>query len=242
MSRASLLRLSVGLVVLTAFALALRFLPLEHWATIFIMWVRGFGPTGAVIYALLYVAGTVLLIPGTALTAGAGLVYGAVLGTVIVSPASVAGATLAFLIARHFARSWVESKLERYPKFDAIDRAIKKNGFKVVLLLRLQPVFIPFALLNYAIGLTSVRLRDYVLASWLGMLPATTLYVYLGSALHNVSDLAAGKLPEAGMWGQALFWGGLVAAGVLVFLLGRIAKRALHEELESAPEGERSIA
>jgi uncharacterized membrane protein YdjX (TVP38/TMEM64 family) len=242
LSRKSVLRLAVGLGVVAALVLAVLFLPLKHWATIFIMWVRGFGVTGTMVYALVYITGTILLIPGTALTAGAGLVYGPILGTLIVSPASVIGATLAFLIARHFARVWVESKLRQYPKFDAIDRAIEKNGFKIILLLRLEPVFIPFALLNYGLGLTSVRLRDYVLASWLGMLPATALYVYLGSALHNVADVFEGKLLEAGMWGKVVFWGGLVAAAVLVLLLGRIARKALREELRQAPQSERSPA
>ncbi len=222
--------------------LALWFLPLKSWTTAFLIWVRGFGPAGAAVYALVYIVGTVLLIPGTMLTAGAGLVYGTVIGTLIVSPASVLGATLSFLIARYFARDWVESKLERYPKFSAIDRAIEKNGFKVVFLLRLEPIFIPFALLNYALGLTGVRLRDYLLASWLGMLPATILYVYLGSALHNISDLARGRLPEKSVWERALFWCGLVAAAALVLLLGRIAKKTLSAELDKSPDPQRSIA
>ncbi len=242
MTRNSYLRILGATVAGSGLVLALLFLPLRQWVAVFLGWIHGFGPAGAVVYALVYVTGTVLLVPGTALTAGAGLIYGTVIGTLIVSPASVLGATLSFLIARHFARDWVESKLEKYPRFKGIDRAIEKNGFKTILLLRLQPVFIPFALLNYALGLTSVRLRDYVLASWLGMLPASILYVYLGSAVHSISDLVGGKLPASGGWGRALFWLGLIAAAVLVVLLGRIAREALHEELEPAPRPERSVA
>lgn len=222
--------------------LAVLFLPIKSWTAAFLLWIHGLGAAGAMVYALAYIAGTVLLVPGTVLTAGAGLVYGTFIGTLIVSPASVLGATLAFIIARYFARGGVESRLERYPKFRAIDRAIEKNGFKVVFLLRLEPIFIPFALLNYALGLTGIRLRDYVLASWLGMLPATILYVYLGSALHNISDLFQGRLPEKGIWEHALFWCGLVATAALVLLLGRIAKKALDAELDKSPDPERSIA
>jgi uncharacterized membrane protein YdjX (TVP38/TMEM64 family) len=214
-------------LAVTAAATAALVLPLMEWAEIFLSWVRGFGAAGAGVYALVYVVGTVLLFPGTALTVGAGLLYGTIVGILIVSPASVAGATAAFLIARYFARGWVESKISKYPAFTAIDRAIQNNGFKVVLLMRLEPVFIPFALLNYGLGLTQVKLRDYVLASWIGMLPATILYVYLGTALHSVSDLMQGRLPNAGVAGTILFWGGLVALALLILLLGRIARKAL---------------
>lgn len=242
MSRRAFFRV-LGLILLAGTAvLAVTFLPLKDWVAVFLAWIRGFGAAGAVVFALAYVAGTVLLLPGTALTAASGLLYGPIVGVLIVSPASVAGATLAFLIGRYFARGWVESKLTKYPRFSAIDRAIERRSFKVVLLLRLQPVFLPFAVLNYALGVTSVRLRDYVLASWLGMLPATILYVYLGSAVHNLSDLTQGRLPEAGMWGHLLFWGGLVATVVLVVFAGRIARNALQRELEPESPAERSAA
>jgi uncharacterized membrane protein YdjX (TVP38/TMEM64 family) len=203
--------------------------PLTRWIGSFIQWVQAFGAGGVSIYAMFYVAGVVLFFPGIILTAGAGLLYGVVLGTIIVSPASVLGATLAFLIARYVARDWVSRKLEKYPNFRAIDRAIEKNGFKMILLLRLQPV-VPFNLLNYALGLTRIRLRDYVMASWIGMFPATVLFVYLGSVLHSVSDLLQGHL-GSGKWGAALFWGGLAAAIVLVVYIGRVARKALQEEL-----------
>ncbi|HEV2960307.1 MAG TPA: TVP38/TMEM64 family protein [Candidatus Angelobacter sp.] len=203
--------------------------PLTRWVGSFIQWVQAFGSGGAVIYGLFYVAGVVLFFPGIILTAGAGLLYGVVLGTLIVSPASVLGSTLAFLIARYVARDWVSRKLEKYPNFKAIDRAIEKNGFKMILLLRLQPV-VPFNLLNYALGLTRIRLRDYVVASFLGMFPATVLYVYFGSVLHSVSDLSQGHLGR-GKWGAILFWAGLAAAVVLVVYIGRIARKALQEEI-----------
>jgi uncharacterized membrane protein YdjX (TVP38/TMEM64 family) len=207
--------------------------PLTRWIGNFIQWVQAFGTGGVALYELFYVAGVVLFFPGIILTAGAGLLYGVLLGTLIVSPASVLGATLAFLIARYVARDWVSRKLEKYPNFTAIDRAIEKNGFKMILLLRLQPV-VPFNLLNYALGLTRIRLRDYVMASWIGMFPATVLYVYLGSVLHSVSDLLQGHL-GSGKWGAILFWAGLAAAIVLVVYIGRIARKALQEELGNSP-------
>jgi uncharacterized membrane protein YdjX (TVP38/TMEM64 family) len=205
-------------------------LPVLGWLVDFIRWVKGIGPAGGVLYAAVYIVGTALFFPGLPLTLGAGFIYGAVIGTLVVSPASVAGATLAFLIARYFARDWVARRLKKYPQAATMDRAIEKNGFKVVILLRLQPV-LPFNMLNYALGLTSIRLRDYMLASWIGMFPATVLYVYLGSIMNDVSDLVRGR-PNSGVAGRVLLWGGLAAIIVLVWWLGRMAKKALRDEME----------
>lgn len=196
----------------------------------FIQWVKGAGPAGGVLYSLVYVAATALFFPGLPLTLGAGFIYGAVIGTLVVSPASVAGASAAFLIARYLARDWVARRLKKYPQAAAMDRAIAKNGFKVVVLLRLQPV-IPFNMLNYALGLTDIGLREYAFASWIGMLPATILYVYLGSVMGDITDLLRGR-PESGIAGRVLLWGGLVAIVVLVWWLGRLARRALHQEMQ----------
>jgi uncharacterized membrane protein YdjX (TVP38/TMEM64 family) len=230
MRRSSVVRLAALVVLLSLAVLAAWRLPLRGWAENFIAWVQNLGPGGALLYGTVYALGAVLMIPGVALTAGAGLVYGTLIGVLIVSPASVLGATGAFLIARYFARDWVESKLQNYPKFKAIDRAVERQGFKVVLLIRLQPV-LPFVLLNYALGLTRVRLRDYVVASWIGMLPATIVYVYLGSALHNVSDLFAGGIAKHTPVGLGLFWGGLAAGIVLLVILTRMANMTLQQEL-----------
>jgi uncharacterized membrane protein YdjX (TVP38/TMEM64 family) len=204
-------------------------LPILQWLVDFIQRAKGMGAAGGALYAVFYVLGTALFLPGLPLTLGAGFIYGPVIGTLVVSPASVAGATLAFLIARYLARDWVARRLKKYPQAAAIDRGIAKSGFKVVVLLRLQPV-LPFNILNYALGLTSIRLRDYMLASWIGMFPATVLYVYLGSLMNDVSDLLRGR-PNSGLAGRLLLWGGLAAIVLLVWWLGRVAKNALRNEI-----------
>jgi uncharacterized membrane protein YdjX (TVP38/TMEM64 family) len=230
MKRQHVLRFVTLAAALVLIVLLAWKLPAKQWIEAFIAWIRGLGTGGAVLYGLVYAAGAIAMVPGSALTAGAGLVYGTLIGFLIVSPASMLAATGSFLIARYFARNWVERKLRAYPKFTAVDRAVEKQGFKVVLLVRLQPI-LPFSLLNYALGLTRVRLRDYVLASWIGMMPATILYVYLGSALHNVSDLFSGGLAKHSVAGLALFWGGVGAGVLLLWLLTRMAKKALQQEL-----------
>lgn len=236
------MRLLVALASLGALGLALWLAPTREWSLAFIRFVQRLGFLGFVLYALAYVAGTVLLFPGTLLTVGGGFLYGPVWGTILVSPASVAGATIAFVLARSVARDWVAEKVQNYPRFAAIDRAVERHSFRAVLLLRLQPINLPFALLNYAFGLTSVKLRDYVLASWLGMLPTTILYVYAGSAVRDLASVFRGGLPKATAWQRLFFWGGLIATAALVVFLTRLARRSLEGELDdheatTAPRG-----
>ncbi len=152
----------VGVAVEAAVAL-----PLTVWAAQLVEGVRGAGALGLLVYALAYVAAALLLLPGSLLTLGAGLAYGPLYGTMLVSPVSVAAASAAFLLGRTAARPWVQKRVEADPRFAAIDAAIGRHGFKIVALLRLSPV-LPFNLLNYALGLTRVGLSDYVLGSFLG--------------------------------------------------------------------------
>src|SRR5687767_9949031 len=160
----------------------------------FLEWVQRIGPWGPVLFAAAYVPAAVLFVPGSLLTLGAGFVFGLGKGTVVVSFGSTAGAAAAFIVARSFAHDWVAPHVARRPTLAAIGRAVETESFKVVLLTRLSPVF-PFNLLNYAYGLTSVPFRTYVLASWIGMLPGTIMYVYLGSAGKSLATLLSGDAP-----------------------------------------------
>ena len=190
-------------------------------------WVQGIGPWGAVLFAAAYVPAAVLLVPGSLLTLGAGFVFGVAKGTVIVSLGSTAGAATAFLVGRSIAREWVAGRLAGRPKMAALARAVETEGFKIVLLTRLSPV-LPFNLLNYAFGLTAVPFRTYVLASWIGMLPGTIMYVYLGSAASSLAALLSGEQPRS--TGQrVLFVLGLAATVAATIIVTRTARRALND-------------
>jgi uncharacterized membrane protein YdjX (TVP38/TMEM64 family) len=227
-------RILLGLALLVALGVAMWRAPTREWSLTFVQYVRNLGWVGFVFYAFAYVVGTVLLFPGTLLTIGSGFLYGPVWGTILVSPASVVGATIAFILSRSFAREWVAEKVRKYPRFAAIDRAVGKHSFKTVLLLRLQPLNLPFDVLNYALGLTSVRLRDYVLASWLGMLPATILYVYAGSVVRDFAMALRGGFTVLTTWQRLFVWGSLLATAGLVVFLTRLARRALEVELDKS--------
>ena len=193
----------------------------------FLEWVQSIGPWGAVVFAAAYVPAAVLFVPGSLLTLGAGFVFGLAKGTVIVSLGSTAGAAAAFIVARSLAHNWVARRMASRPNLAAIGRAVETEGFKIVLLARLSPV-LPFNLLNYAFGLTAMPFRKYVLASWIGMLPGTVMYVYLGSAAKSLATLLAGEAPRsAGQ--QILFALGLAATAAVTIIATRTARRLLNE-------------
>ena len=223
-------------VVMSVAGLVLLFtlFPVTSWLVAVVEWIRGQGRAGWGCFAVAYVVAAVLLLPGSVLTIGGGFAYGLLWGLVLVSPVSVLAATTAFLLGRTVTRDWVARRLGKDPRLAAIDAAVGKNGFRIVLLLRLSPLF-PFSILNYALSLTRVRLRDYMLGSWLGMLPGTVLFVYIGSLITSASELASGTRPSSGLAGHALMVAGLVATVAVAVVVTRIARKALKHALEQVP-------
>jgi uncharacterized membrane protein YdjX (TVP38/TMEM64 family) len=196
-------------------------------------WVKGLGPLGPIVYALVYAALTVAFVPGSALTIGAGVAFGVAGGTLVASGGATLGAALCFLLSRTLLRRRVERWVEGRETFASLDRAVSREGWKIVALTRLSPVF-PFNLLNYAFGLTGVGFWPYVLASWVAMLPGALLYVYLGAVGAAAAEAAAG----AGSWGRtAIRAAGLVATITATVIIARIARRALQQAGRDDPRG-----
>jgi uncharacterized membrane protein YdjX (TVP38/TMEM64 family) len=225
----------LGVAALAAAALLGRELsgPVSRFAG----WVQGLGPRAPLAFVLGYAAATTVMVPASLLTLAAGALFGVVRGTVYSFVAATLGATLAFLIARYAARPALERRARNDERFHRIDRAIGRRGLRVVFLLRLSPV-LPFTLLNYALGLTSVRLRDYLIGS-IGMLPGTLLYVYSGRVVGDVAALAAGGAVEHGTGYYSVLGLGLVATVVATVLVTRIARHALDETAGDPPPAAR---
>ncbi len=198
------------------------------WLTNALDWIRGLGALAPIVFIAIYIAACVAFLPGSILTIGAGVIFGVVRGSIYVSIAATLGATAAFLVGRYLARDWVSARLEGNAKFKAIDEAVGKEGWKIVILTRLSPVF-PFNLLNYAYGLTRVTLRDYFFASWAGMIPGTILYVYIGSLSGDLARAAGGSARRTPA-GWALTVVGFVATVAVVVYATRIGARALREK------------
>jgi len=227
------LRVVMVALVLAAVVAAIVGLPLVSWAAGTVAWADGHRAAASALLVGAYVVAGVLALPGTVLTLAAGFVFGLPLGVVLASISSVLGATAAFAVGRFVARDWVAERVSTRPRFRALDAATHHDGFTIVLLARLSLV-LPYNLLNYGFGLTATRFRDYVLASWLGMLPATVLYVYAGSIAQDLTALARSGLAP-GWATQALLALGFTTTLALVVLITRRATRILRERLATEP-------
>lgn len=188
------------------------------------------GPWAPVVFIALYIVGSLALIPGAVLTLIAGAVFGLSRGIPIVFAGAVLGSSTAFFVARRLARERVARWLARDARAKAIGDAVAGRGLLVVLLLRLSPVF-PYNIVNYALGASGVRYRDFLIGS-LGMLPGTILYTYYGKAIGDVSALAAGVAPPRGRGYYVLLGVGLAATVLLTIVVTRAAKKALARPLD----------
>lgn len=218
-------RLLIAFLIVDLVAVII-FLPFRDWFVRFEDYVRGLGNLGPIAVALVYVVTTILLIPGSAITIGAGTLFGLQVGFLVVLVGSNLGALCAFLLARSCLREKVARWAEGNAKFRSLDRAIGRQGFKMVFLSRLSPAF-PFNLLNYLLGLTAVRTGSYVAANLIGMLPGIFLYVYIGAAARDA--LAAQVDGSTEFYQQILKYVGLLATVALVVIVTRIARKALRE-------------
>ncbi len=192
-------------------------------------WINNLGPTGPIAFIALYIVATVAFLPASLVTLGAGVIFDVVLGSIYVFIGATLGATAAFLIGRYWARDWVYKKIAGNEKFRAIDAAVSKEGFKIVFLTRLSPVF-PFNLLNYAFGVTGVSLKDYILG-FVGMIPGTIMFVYLGSLAGSCALIGTKQQPKdvAVQWTLNII--GFVATVAVTVVVTRVARKALEEKV-----------
>jgi uncharacterized membrane protein YdjX (TVP38/TMEM64 family) len=206
----------------------------QIWLRNALEWIDNLGTTGIYAFIAIYIIATVAFLPGSILTLGAGVVFGVVLGSVYVFVGATIGAAAAFLVGRYLARGWVAKKIASNTKFRSIDEAVGREGFKIVLLTRLSPVF-PFNLLNYAYGLTGVSLKDYFLGS-VGMIPGTIMYVYIGSLAGSLATLGTVNQPSNPTIEWALRIIGFIATVAVTIYVTKIARKALEESTAVKPQ------
>ena len=182
-------------------------------------------PAGALLFIPLYAVWVTLLLPGVWASMLAGALYGTWWGSLIVFIGACLGAEAAFLLGRTWLRGWAMGRLEAFPKLQAVEQAVSREGLKLVLLTRLSPAF-PFSLLNLAYGLSEVSLRDYTLGL-IGIIPGTILFCGLGALAGDVARFGDVLSGEADPFTWTLRVVGIAATAASVWLVGRAAQRAL---------------
>ena len=228
------LKLIIASIMLLILIIISFTLPVKTWLINGLEWVQTLGLWAPVFVIAFYVVACVLLLPGSVITLGSGFIFKVVIGSIVVSVGSTLGACAAFWVGRTIARSWIADKVSGNPRFAAIDKAVADQGFKIVFLTRLSPVF-PFNILNYAFGLTSISFWKYALASWIGMMPGTIMFVYFGAGLRSLTDISAGT-GNGTTASLIFFWCGMAATIVVTIFVTKLAKNALKQavgEVES---------
>lgn len=191
--------------------------------------IRALGGAGVALYAVIFFLATIAFVPASPLTAIAGFLYGPLWGTLLISLAGLASALVTFIIGRTIARPWVGRRLVNHPRLAKIDTAVARGGLRIVFLLRLASI-VPFAPLSYVFGASRVSLRDFVFASWLGLLPGTFLYVYLGSLVSSVSQIISGDAADNAP--RVFAWVGLVIAALALLTIANYARKSASQLIE----------
>lgn len=209
-------------IILIAVVALYKFLPVAQWIELFRLWVDGLGPVGWFVTIIAYALATIAFFPGGILTITAGVIFGLWAFPIVVIGATI-GAGGAFLLGRYFFHEKLQRKMEQWPKFKAIDGAIKEEGWKVVGLMRLSPA-VPFNLQNWFFGLTSVGFWQYLLTTFIGIMPGTLLYVWIGSLGGAAADNS-----EASTAKYILLAVGLIATFAVTYLISKKAKQKLDQ-------------
>jgi uncharacterized membrane protein YdjX (TVP38/TMEM64 family) len=198
---------------------------LTEWIAAVVSHLSTLGPWGAVLFVSLYIVASVTMAPAFILTFAAGAVWGLWKGSILVYIGALCGASTVYFLAGRFMRSRVIDWLDREPRVAAVRRAVAEQGVWMLFLLRLSPL-VPFVQLNYALVLSGVRYRDYVIAT-IGMWPTIVMYVYYGKVVGDVAALAAGVAPKRGLEYYVLLAAGLVATIIATTMITRAAKKAM---------------
>jgi uncharacterized membrane protein YdjX (TVP38/TMEM64 family) len=230
--RAICWQLGALLIAIVLIAVISQFFPIVDLIEAIQGRVMGWGAWGAVCYPLLFAACNILLLPGGVLAVGGGFFFGLWWGLLVVFTGNLIGAAISFASSRWVARQWFRRKLSKSPTFRALEPAVERESWKIILLSQLHPLF-PTSLLNYLYGLTRIRFGTYMLWASIGRAPGLFLYVYVGTlgqlGLRLMRGRSQPRVIEYWTWG-----GAFVTTALLMFILGRIAYRAIQTSHASA--------
>lgn len=228
MTRTLVNRLALAFVFI-ALVYGLYAFPFAEWIAVIVAWAHGHPVAGPTTYVIAVIIATVMFVPGSGSMMIAGFLFGVAPGVLYAMLGIALGAQCAFLTGRKGARRWIEKKVQDNVRLKAIEKGLREEAFLIVVLTRLS-IIIPFNVLNYAYGITSVRATTHFVATTVGMFPAVVLYVYLGTLARDLGQILSGEgtPPDLGYWIAAA---GIVAIVVLTWVIHRTASRALERHL-----------
>lgn len=213
-------KIAAGLIAMTIIVV-LIWGPVELAETLIEWWQQETGPVGAIGFVAFYIAATTVFVPAAVLGVGAGFLFGGLWGGLIAAFCRPLGALVAFVIGRHLARDHVREWIEDWPRFGVVDRMTREEPFRIVMLLRLVPV-LTFNITNYVFGLTAVDWKNFFTATFVGVLPGSLFYVYIGAATGDLTRaLALEEAPPLEDYLVTWIIGGVAIIAVLSYMTYR---------------------
>lgn len=219
------LKIGLAVTAIAGIVAACVWLPVAQWMGTVIEHIRGLGPLGLALYAVLFVASTLLLLPAAPVFVAAGVLYGVGWGTVLLTVLSIATELIVLALVRTRARGWIEQRVRTHEQLAAVDRGIEEHALAIGSLLRLS-LFVPYGLLNYALAVTRMPVWQHIVTNAIGMTPCNLLMAYTGSLISDATRLDAAEMP--GVWKHVALWGGIAVSLAASVLTGWASKRALH--------------
>jgi len=140
------------------------------------------------------------------------------------------GSAISYWLCGTLCKDWVERKVLQNKKTEVLLKAVRKHGFKIILMSRLTPI--PFGLQNALFGISGIKFHWYLIATFTGMLPEAFLWCYFGSKIHEITDVLHGD-KEFGVWQKVILGSQIAAIILLVVLLGFLGRRAMKKVIES---------
>ena len=219
------LKIGLAAVAVAASVAACIWLPVAPWIGTAIEHIRGLGAIGVVLYAVLFIATSLTLLPTAPVFLAAGVLYGVGWGTVLLTALSIITELITLALVRTRARRWVEQRVRQHEKLAAVDRGVEEHALALGSLLRLS-MFVPYGPLNYVLAVTKMPVWQHIVTNVIGMTPCNLLMAYAGSLITDVATLDEVELP--GVWKHVALWGGLAVTLAASLLTGWASKRALH--------------
>jgi uncharacterized membrane protein YdjX (TVP38/TMEM64 family) len=219
------LKIVLAVVAVAAIAAACIWLPVAQWLGTAVEHIRRLGPIGLVLYAVLFIATSLLLLPTAPVFLAAGALYGVGWGTVLLTVLSILTELITLVLVRTRTRRWVERRVRKHEKLAAVDKGIEEHSLVLGSLLRLS-MLVPYGPLNYALAVTKMPVWQHIVTNAIGMTPCNLLMAYAGSLISDVTRLDAAELP--GLWKHVALWSGIAVTLAASVLTGWVSKRALH--------------
>jgi uncharacterized membrane protein YdjX (TVP38/TMEM64 family) len=217
-------KLAIALLLAAIAAVIVIFAPtIREWLFAAAAWAETSPKQAWPAFVLIFTIAIVLMMPGWVFMVAAGYLFGALTGGILAFIANLAGSIVAFYVARTYAREWVKGKIDHSPRFSGFDAAVSKRGLYTVMFARLA--LLPNNLINYACGVTGMRLRDFIIGTSIGIVPILAAYILIGVSTMDLVTAVDSGGPDSQRPSLLLYSAIIPVIALILFLARRYSSK-----------------